>query len=112
MWRTIKFSHCKSVDGQHPRVKLPNNKFLFENAPTHLNQQLATLFERFCAKLFSNCEEFDPEFFSCITSLHLLGWHMKISGTLCILLVVFVEICFRRKNALWSVESSFQVQFS
>ena len=58
----------------------------------HSNQQLATPFKRLCAKLLGDCKEFDPEIFSCTTSQYLLGWHLKISGALCILLVIFVEI--------------------
>ena len=43
------------------------NKLRFKNIPTHSNQQLATPLKRFCAKLLSDCKEFDPE-----TSLALL----------------------------------------
>ena len=68
------------------------NKHLFKNAPTHSNQQLAAPLERFCAKLLGDCKEFDPEFFSCTTSQYLLGRHLEISGALCVLLVIFVEI--------------------
>ena len=76
------------------------NKRLFKNAPTHSNQQqLAAPLERFCAKLLGDCKEFDPETFSCTTSRYLLGRHLKVSGALCILLVIFVGIyCFRRKK--------------
>ena len=68
------------------------NKRLFKKAPTHSNQQLAALFECFCAKLLGDCKKFDPKIFSCTTSRYLLGWHLEISGALCILLVIFVEI--------------------
>ena len=76
------------------------NKRLFKKALTHSNQQLAAPLERFCAKLLGDCKVFDPEFFSCTTSRYLLGWHLEVSGALCILFVIFVEIynCFRRKK--------------
>ena len=64
------------------------NTLLFKNAPTHSNQQLAAPLERFCAKLLSDCKEFDPE----TVSRYLLGRHLKISGALCILLVILVGI--------------------
>ena len=56
------------------------------------NQQLAAPLEHFCAKLLSDCKEFNPGPFSCTTSLYLLGRHLKISGALRTLLVIFVEI--------------------
>ena len=68
------------------------NKRLFKNAPTQSNQQLAAPLKRFCAKLLGDSKEFDPEIFSCSTSRYLLGQHLKISGALCILLVIFVGI--------------------
>ena len=68
------------------------NKLLFKNAPTHSNQRLAAPLERFCAKLLGDCKEFDPEIVSSTTSRYLLGRHVKISGALCILLVIFVGI--------------------
>ena len=69
------------------------NKLLFKNASTHSSQQLATPLKCFCAKLLGDCKEFGSwNFFSCTTSRYLLGWHLKISGTLCILLVIFVGI--------------------
>ena len=71
---------------------LERNKHPFKNASTHSNQQLAALLERFCAKSLGDCEEFDPEICSCTTSRYLLGRHLEISGALCILLVIFVEI--------------------
>ena len=64
-------------------------KLLFKNTPTHLNQQLATLLEHFCAKLLGECKDFNPEIFSCTTTWYLIGQHVKISGSLCI---IFVEI--------------------
>ena len=42
---------------------LETRKLLFKKAPMHSNQQLAALHEHFCAKLLSNCKEFDPEIF-------------------------------------------------
>ena len=42
----------------------------------HSNQQLATLHEHFCAKLLSNCKEFDPEIFSCTTTHAHLANHV------------------------------------
>ena len=75
------------------------NKLLFKNAPTHSNQQLAALLKCLCDKLFGDCKEFDREVFSCTTSRYLLRQHMKISGALCILLVIFVDFnCFRRNK--------------
>ena len=68
------------------------NQRLFKNAPTYSNKQLAAPLERFCAKLLGDCKEFDPEIFACTTSRYFLGRHLEISGTLCILLVIFVEI--------------------
>ena len=68
------------------------NEHLFKNTPTRSNQELAAPPECFCAKLLCNCKEFDPEIFSCTTSRYLVRWHLKISGALCILLVIFVEI--------------------
>ena len=62
---------------------LEGNKLLFKKTPTHFNQQLAAPLKRFCAKLLSDCKEFDPEIFSCTTSQYVLGRHVKISGTLC-----------------------------
>ena len=61
-------------------------KSLFKKTPVHLNWQLAAPREHFCAKLLSNRKKFDPEIFSCTTTRYLLGWHVKISGALCILL--------------------------
>ena len=59
---------------------------------THLNQQLAAPLEHFCGKLLGDTKKFDPEIFSCTTTRHLLGRNVKISGTLCILSVLFVGI--------------------
>ena len=56
------------------------------------NQQLAAPLEHFRAKLLGNRKKFDLEFFSCTTTRYLLGWHLKVSGALCILLVIFVWI--------------------
>ena len=67
------------------------NNLLFESAPMHSNQQLATPLERFCAKLLGDCKEFDPEFFSCTTSWYLLGPHKDI-WHLMYTLVLFVGI--------------------
>ena len=68
------------------------NKRLFKNAPKLSNQQLAILLKRFCAKLLGDYKEFDPENFFCTILRYLLGWHLEISGALCILLVIFVGI--------------------
>ena len=46
---------------------------LFKNTPTHSNQQLTALLKHCCAKLLSDCKEFDPEICSCTTSQYLLG---------------------------------------
>ena len=71
--------------------KLESNS-MFNNVLKQSKQQLAALFEHFCAKLLSDCKEFNPEFFSCTTTRYLLGQHVKISGAfLCILLVIFVR---------------------
>ena len=65
------------------------NKLLFKNAPMHLNQQLAALLKRFCAKLLGDCKEFNPEVFFL---RYLLGRHVRICGTLYILLVIYLGI--------------------
>ena len=44
------------------------NKPLLKNAQTHSNQPLAALLEHFYAKLFDDCEEFDPKIL--LTLLH------------------------------------------
>ena len=64
----------------------------------HLNQQLAVTL-KLCAKLAGNCKDFDPEIFSCTTTQYLLGLHVRISGTLCILLVT-VYLCAALLNTL------------
>ena len=91
------------------------NKLLFKNAPTHSKQQLAAPLKRFCAKLLGDCQEFDPEIFSCTTLRYLLGRHLKISGAL--YMYSFSNICMDLttlgvRNALRSIESFIQVQFS
>ena len=93
--KTVTDIYLKQVTVQQHMNKIyysERNKHLFKNAPMHSNQQLVTPLERFCAKLLSDCEEFDPEIFSCTTSWYLLGRHLKIHGALCILLAIFVEI--------------------
>ena len=72
---------------------------LFEPATSCTAQTL-------CAKLLSYCKKFVLEFFSCTTARYLLGQHVKISGALCMNLAALGA-----RNALWSVESSIQVQF-
>ena len=48
---------------QHMKVMQTKKKVLFKNTPTHSNQQLATPCGHFCAKLLSDCKEFDADVF-------------------------------------------------
>ena len=57
-----------------------------------MNRQLAAPLKHFCGNIVGDYKKLKPEIFSCTTPQYLLGWHVKISGSLCILLVIFVEI--------------------
>ena len=55
----------------------------------------------------------DPEIFSCTTTRYLLGRHVKISAmALCVYYICRNLTALGVRNALRSVESSIQVQFS
>ena len=45
---------CVSPTAHKRNILFGDNKLLFKNVPTRSNQQLATLIEHFCAKLFSD----------------------------------------------------------
>ena len=65
---------------------LETKKLLAKKAPTFSNQQLAAPHEHFCAKLLSDCKEFDPEIYFSLVHDIFRGWHLKIFGALGILL--------------------------
>lgn len=61
-----------------------DKKASVQKTPTHSSQQIAVLRGHFCAKLLSDCKEFDPEFFFLHYYTYSLGQHINIFGALAI----------------------------